>query len=61
MNIKLTKEEWRFIRDWAVMSRPPAYRNYVADVSNNTKLDLLNMYDNILEKLGSEWVDDVSL
>ncbi len=61
MNIKLNKDEWEFLLCCWQHERSNSYKNYARDLECDIKLDLLNMYDDLLEKLGSEWKDDEAI
>jgi hypothetical protein len=58
MKIDLTKDEWEYLLCGWQYERSNAYRNYVRDVGCDIKLDLLNMYDDLLAKLGNEWIEN---
>jgi hypothetical protein len=57
MKIDLTEEEWEFLKCNWQHERSNSYRSYVRDMECDIKLELLNMYDDLLAKLGTEWVD----
>jgi hypothetical protein len=61
MKIDLTKEEWEYLKCSWQHERSHAYRSYVRDKEFDIKLDLLNLYDDLLAKLGSEWENDVKM
>ncbi len=51
MKIDLTEEEWEFLKEYLELSKKYLSREYRKNIKES------NTYK-ILEKLGSEWVDD---
>ena len=54
MEIKLTKEEWKFLH----YSAKQYYDFYKGDMQFCAEPNLFRMAESFLEKLGSEWVEN---